>query len=454
MVRALATAALIVSATPACGGHVHHPSPVAAGDDITLYRDLALVRQRIELDVPATPTTITVKAAAGLTGEQVIVFDRGGTTITGVHVLAPLAPKAAAAPQVETPCGEDGCASDDPSPPDDIHVELPGLGSDAPLDAATPASATTIMIDVSAAKPGHYAITIGYVTERLHWDAAYTMTTTPAREQAVLRGAIAVRNTTGIVFPPATLHVVDAELGGWRTRTAEHLATSFVGGTPSSTPAATPRDIGAAAIGDGETRIELAGISAPRRMRSVLVYDPIGVRLDNAIPGPVRDVSLGVTPAAPTRITESFEVRRDEHSTAGLPSGPVRLLERRPDGTLHVLGESRLFDAATRVAEVDTIAVGTADGVTGHRTRRELTIDDDRRRLTEEFEITLDNTREHSVGVLIREHLYRGQNWVLAYPQGTWHPAKEGAQQISLRTDVPAKAQAKILYVVVYTWGQ
>lgn len=442
---------VVLVALAACGGAPgHRAAVVTANDDITLYRDLALVRQRVELTATAEGAThVAIKASAGLTGEQVVVFDRGGTVVTAVHVKGPPPKRAAGsdAPPVDPACGDEGCATPDDPETEEPPVPKPADGEPAPI------APTTIVLDVYAPKAGRFAITIGYLTEHLHWDAAYTMTTTPERLEAVLHGAIAVRNTTGIVFPPATLHVIDAELGGWRSRTAEHLATSFVGGTPSSTPAAAPRDVGIAAIGSGETRIELAGISAPRSMRSVLVYDPIGTKLDNAIPGPVRDAQLGVTPVAATRITESFEIRRDEHGAVGLPAGPVRLLERRLDGTLHVLGESRLFDAATRVADVDTIAVGTADDVTGHRTRRELTIDDERKRITEEFEITLDNAREHAVGVLIREHLYRGQNWVLAY-ESTKHPDKEGAQQITMRTDVPAKAHAKVLYVVVYTWGQ
>jgi hypothetical protein len=446
----MVTRAAFVLALAACHGHVRHASPPLAGDDISLYRDLALVRQRVDFDLPATPTTVTLKAAAGLTGEQVVVLDRGGTAVTGVHVQASAATPAPKKPEddelkIEAECNSpDGCAEESGQPDTSNDDAEPAQG---------PAAPTTIALDVTAPHAGHYAVTLAYVTDRLHWDAAYTMTTTPAREAAVLHGAIAVRNATGIAFPNATLHVIDAELGNWRARTAEHLATAFVGGTPSSTPAATPRDVGTATIGEGETRVELAGISAPRRMRAVLVYDPIGTKLDNTIPGPVRDATLGVTPAATSRITESFEVRRDERATTGLPAGPVRLLERRPDGTLHVLGESRLFDAATRVAAVDTIAVGTADGVTGKRERREITIDDDRRKLVEEFVITLDNTRDAKVDVLIREHLYRGQNWGIAW-WSVKEAVKEGAQQFAMRTDVPAKGQAKIMYVVVYTWGQ
>ena len=431
----------LVVAIAACGGHAAHPVERDAPNDVTLYRDVALVRQRVEVTVTAGASSVTAHVAAAVTGQQLVVLDRGGLDVRAIHVVEPVVPIAAPAPP--PPADEDT----DAAPGDDSH-----LGEPEPQPEAPPfAPPTDVILDIAAPHAGAYAIVLAYTTNRLQWDADYTMTTTPARDRAVLRGAIAVRNTTGIAFAAAALHVIDADLGGWRTRTAEHLATTLVGGTPSTTPAATPRDLGVASLVTGETRVEIAGISAPRAMHSVLVYDPIGTKLDNASVTPVRDDKLGIEPAAPTRITESFEVQRDERTSSGLPAGPVRLLERRPDGALGVLGESRLFDAATRVADVDTIAIGTAEGVVGHRERRELTIDDARQRLTEEFVITLDNTRDHEVGVLVREHLYRGQNWNVAF-ESTKRPAKEGAQQFSMRSSVPAKSQQKILYVVVYTW--
>jgi hypothetical protein len=100
--------------------------------------------------------------------------------------------------------------------------------------------------------------------------------------------------------------------------------------------------------------------------------------------------------------------------------------------------------------------VGGDDIVVSHagtRERRELTIDDENRRIVEEFVITLDNQREAPASVVVREHLYRGQNWTLAYHSAA-AASKEGAQQIALRAEVPAKSKLKILYVVVYTWGQ
>ncbi|HEY5944305.1 MAG TPA: hypothetical protein VIV40_02390 [Kofleriaceae bacterium] len=438
-----------------CGARPATPKQTRVGDDITLYRDFAVIRQRIELDVPATPTTVTVKIASGIAADQVMVIDRGGLAISALHAQTDPSAKQAEEAQQLVDVLKKGTMPEveDPPPPEpeDPDAEAQPEPALEPIHQ-TDGKPTELRIDVAPAHAGKYAIVIGYITNRLHWDVAYTMTANPRRDRGELRGALAIRNTTGIALHAANARLVDAELGAWRGKTAEQLATSLVGGTQASTAPATPRDLGPIDIGGGETRVDLMPTST-RTMRSVLVYDPIGSKLDNPGAAPLRDPRLGLEPPPSTRVTESFEVARDEATSTGLPAGPVRLLERRSDGSLVVLGESRLFEATSRVAKVDTIAVGTADSVTGTRERRELTIDDENRRIVEEFVITLDNQREAAASVLVREHLYRGQNWTLAYNSAT-AAAKEGAQQIALRAEVPAKSKLKILYVVVYTLGQ
>ena len=439
-------ARLLVVALVACGARPQTVKPAAVGDDITLYRDLAVIRQRVVIDVSAKQTSAKVLVAAGVAGDHVMVLDRGGLTVHAVH--GPTNPQTTI-DEIEEPAFDEG--ADDPmgqlEPPEPEPEPEPAVDKE-PL--AKDAKPTEIVLDVSAPRPGKYAIVIGYVTNRVEWDVAYTMSATPQRDRAVLRGALAIKNRTGIPIRAATARIFDAELGAWRGKTAEQLATALVGGTPASTQPATPRELGALAIGQGETRVELVRLP-PHKMSSVLVYDPIGTKLDNPGAAPLRDIRLGIDPPAGSRVTESFEVTRDE-STVGLPSGPVRLLEQRADGSIIVLGESRLFEQAARAAKLDTIAVGTAEGVTGARERRELTTDDDNRRLVEEFVITIDNQRPHKARVLLREHLYRGQNWTLAY-HSAQSAAKEGPQQIALRVDVPARSKLKVLYVVVYTWG-
>ena len=400
--------ALLVVTLIACGPRAVIPTTKVAGDEITLYRDRAVIRQRVEVDLVGERAVIAVALPAAVHIEDVVVVGRG--QLTTAELSGPSA------------------------------LPTPGMVNEP----------TEMQLVVSAPRKGKHAVDLAYVTDRLKWDAAYTMTTTAARDRVTLRGAIAIRNTTGIVLR-ATAYVVDSDLGPWRGRIADQLGSSLVGTTSSTTPIAMPRLLGRVELAAGETRVELLPDEPPRPMRSVLVFDPVGTKLDQGGSAPIRDASLGVEQAVPSRVTESFEIPRKIPSSEGLPGGPVRLLQRNPDGSLSVLGEARLFDVATRVAEVDTIAIGTAEGVTGRRERRELTINDDDKRLVEEFVLTITNTRTRPVEIVLREHLYRGQNWTLAF-QTAREPTKEGPQQISLRTTVPASGEAKVLYVVVYTW--
>jgi len=401
----------------ACGARTAAPvADARAPATVILYRDRALVAQRVIADVPpAAKATIQLEVAAGVSPDDVFLVD-GGVTISDLRVIGGAIARPAVEPAV-----------------------------------APPAKPTKIELRVTAPRAGRYTLRLGYLTDRITWEAAYTLTTTAERERGLLRGAVAVRNATGLALPSVRLSLVDSDHALARARAAEQLSTKLVKTQASTTPVAVPRELGVIALVEGDTRVELLP-ELSRELRSVLVYDPIGTKLDRNLDYPVRDASLGIHPPPSPHVTESFEIKRDRKATAGLPGGPVRLLERRPDGSLAVLGEARMFDSSTRVAEVDTVALGTAEGVVGKRERRELTVDDDNARISEEFVISIDNKRARPIEVVLREHLYRHQTWHLAYYSSSVVAKQEGAQQISLRLQVPAKTKSRILYVVVYPW--
>jgi len=402
MVRA--TLVLLAS----CGARMHADSPPDA-DEVTLYRDHALVAQRVEVAVPeAAVGTIRVAVAAGVSAQDVALVDRDGLSIAQVHVV--------------------------------------GL---APADSQA-TEPTTLELAIAAPHAGHFIAELAYVTSKLRWEAGYTLTAPPSHDQATLHGSIAITNATGITFHRAHVNVVDAELGMWRGEVAERVAGTLVGASEGGHAEASPRSLGRIELPPGETRVDLLPDSRPRPMRSVLVYDPIGTKLDTDTTDPVRDVGLGVSQPASARVDESFEIDRDD-TTSGLPGGPVQLVERAADGSLVVLAAARMFDRSTSKANVDTIAIGTATGVSGHRERRDISIDDAAKRLTEEFTITIDNTRPRPISVVLREHLYRSKSWTLAYYSAP-RAEQEGTQQVSMHVDVPAKQSLAILYVAVYSW--
>ena len=75
--------ALFLLAALGCGPRAAKPTTTASGDEITRYRDRAVIKQRVELEVPvADRATVTVQIAAGVGIEDVVVLDRGELTIS------------------------------------------------------------------------------------------------------------------------------------------------------------------------------------------------------------------------------------------------------------------------------------------------------------------------------------------------------------------------------------
>lgn len=411
------------------------------GPAVTFYRDRAIVRQRVEIEIPDTGiATVRVRVARGVVADDVLVLEREGLQVSSIRAVGEAAPPVEddAAPDVDDEREIDAELDGELEEESDGESEK-AIDAEPPVDEAPPVAPAELDILVTSARTGKAALSIGYTTTDLRWAAAYTLITTPAREQATLRGAIAIRNTTGIAYPNAALRLVDADLGAG-ARSEKQLAAAMLG--PAGKPA---RELGQLDLVDGELRVPLID-DTRRTLETALVFDPVGTALDRKADAPDRDPSLGARQTS-TRVTETYEIRRDAR-TVGLPGGPARLLERGPTGTLTLVAEARLFDASTRDAAVDTFTVGTAPGVTGRRERREVTIDM-KGNVAEDFVITIENTRPRPIDIVLREHLYRGQNWSLAYHSA---PAtKEGAQQFVMHTRVPARGKTTVLYVVVYT---
>ncbi|CAN5912200.1 hypothetical protein BH11MYX2_BH11MYX2_01170 [soil metagenome] len=289
---------------------------------------------------------------------------------------------------------------------------------------------TQVAFDVVAKRPGTYTTMLEYELPTLSWSATYTLTTTPTRSTVTVRGALGVLNTSGASLSHAHVSLLDQDL--------------------SSDEKPTPLDLGMVDIPMGDSRIELLANDAPRTLQTVLVYDPIGTRLDEPSPATNTDPELGAHVPISPRVIENYELPRPKSQPAGLPKGPARLFERGADGQLRLLGQTELFGPETLVATADMIAIGAVKDVTGARERRDFSSDVDTHRVTEELWITLTSKRATPVDVVVREHMYRGLNWGIGY-QSVPDFQKEGAQQLAARVKVPAHGQTRIVYVVVYT---
>jgi hypothetical protein len=387
MVRA---AFLLVALSAACGSlHASRRQARASADaTITLYRDAAFVEEEIVVDVAEGEGRARLPRPAGVDVSALMIDS------------------------------------------DDVLVHG--------WTAVERADERAIVVDVVARASGKARFTMRYVTDRVTWQASYTLIDDHGHGR--LHGALGLTNRTGRQWASARFYVID------RPRpSAPPTAAAF-----EQQAVAVP---GTYAVRPGGQRLDLALHGGELALQPTLVYDPVGPRLDSATMRPQTDESYGVE-KWPSAVDESLLVDLLRVADGPLPAGPVRVFTVGEGGALVWRGEGRLLPPAADASLYTTVAVGRSPLVTGTRRRTDFAIDHDQLRLVEEVTLTLHNSGERVADVLVREHLYRGLCWTLAYHSTGERVAKEGAQQIGLGVNVPAGGDATVMYRVLYEWDE
>jgi len=428
-----AVAALIVGG-PGCAlfgrGHAGAGGGAPADVRIVLYRDRALVDEPIDAVVRDHRAVLPLPLGVG-PAELVIVGD-GARVVAWSAAAADGQRDVAAVAGPRTTRGrllgvdETGVALLD----GDV-VHLVG-GVEILAGAVRPA----VEVEVEGGD-GRRRFHLRYATDRLPWQASYTLVDHAGR--ARLRGALTVDNQTGRRWQRAAIAVVDGP-----------APDPIAGGGAPPPPARMP---GRYAIEPGPQRLELALRDRTLAVGSLLVFDPVGASLDHPTNPPESDPGYGVR-RWPAALDETVKIDLAAVADVALPAGPVRLATVLADGALRWQGEGKLLPPAADAERYLTVAIGDVDDVRGARQRTDFVRDDAGQRLVEEIRITLTSTRATAVEVLVREHMYRGPCWTLAYHSTGDGVAKEGEQQIALTTTVPPAGTTTVMYRVVYHWSE
>ncbi|HVV87495.1 MAG TPA: hypothetical protein VHE35_30850, partial [Kofleriaceae bacterium] len=427
---AAAAAAMVAVAATGCA-HLGFGRAREAPADvrIVLYRDRALVDERI--DAVVRGGQVELPRPAGVAAEDLAI------TSDDVQVRA----WAAAAPDGQRDVtavsgartahgrllgyGDDGVVLLEP---DGVH-----LVGGAELLAGAVRPPIVARVD---GREGRATFHLRYPTDRVTWQASYTLVDHGGKGR--LRGALTVDNQTGRRWHRVALSVIDAPVPDPQTGGGDLPALVRLPGRYELEP--------------GPQRLELALRDRPLALESTLVYDPVGPGLDRTGSSPERDAMYGVRDW-PDNLAETVKIDLGSVADVQLPSGPVRLASVDAGGALRWRGEGELLPPAAGAARYLTVTVGRADDVTGSRKRTDFVVDDLRQRLYEEIAVTVTNKRAVPVDVLVREHLYRGQCWMLAYHSTGDRVDKEGTQRIALGATVPAAGSVTVVYRVVYHWS-
>jgi hypothetical protein len=450
----IAALALVVG----CGGKVAAPRPLVAGPAAPadrdrevvaiLYRDGVLIRDRRWVTIGAAPLAFEVTLPDSVPPDDILVSP-GVPSPRPAPPPPPPPPPTKRGPAPPPPAAVAAPLRDLLGAIDAEHAERSdgsvwiapagsGLTVRAPDLAIGGGTGPRLTARISAATPGRYPIDLVYVTDAMSWHASYALVAAGAT--GALHGAVVIDNRASVAPGPSQVAIVDDAM----TRGVRDAVTAIV--TPPAGEAATTIVLpGLVELGAGELAVDAVGGTRAVGVREVLVYDPIGARFDAAGRTPMQDESYGSAPPSPI-VAEAVELTVAAGPT--LAAGAVRLIERVAGGRLQLRGVGTL---RTDVAGATTISVGRAPSVTGRRRRVDFSVDVRSKRLVEEFSVTLTNQGDRPAAVIVREHPYRGYQWHLAYAS-TDQVTKEAPQLLAFHAQVPAHGEAKIDYVVVYTW--
>lgn len=131
-----------------------------------------------------------------------------------------------------------------------------------------------------------------------------------------------------------------------------------------------------------------------------------------------------------------------------LPAGYLRVLAQDSHGVPQFIGEGRIGD--TPRGSDASIVLGTAFDLRAARERTAFHVDPAGRTLDEAFRVTLSNAGSAARTITVREHPDRWREWKLA--SSSIAPARQTADTLEFRVNVPANGKAVLDYAVHYRW--
>jgi hypothetical protein len=317
----------------------------------------------------------------------------------------------------------------------------------------------TLLWNVNSPKAGRHQVRMGYQTSGLTWRADYNVTLNEKNDKADLSAWVTLLNVCGRSFEQAKLKLVagdvqrvqprggnmaprammakaamaDAEMGFQEKSFAEfHLYTL-------------PRPIDVPQNASQQIALfpSVTGVPAEK----LLVYEGAAMMWGGSEPVDGRE--FGQT--GNTKVDIYVRLTNDKASNMGmpLPAGKMRVFQRDDaDGSLEFIGEDVIKH--TPRDEKVLIRLGSAFDVVGERTQVDFKIDRARRQMTESFKIEIRNRKDQPATVLVRESLYRWNNWQITASSQAWD--KVNASTVQFTVDAAANSVSTVTYTVQYSW--
>ncbi|MGD0651069.1 MAG: DUF4139 domain-containing protein [Verrucomicrobiia bacterium] len=315
----------------------------------------------------------------------------------------------------------------------------------------------TLVWKLTTEKTGEQLVEIAYQTAGINWQSDYNAVLNAKDTALDLGGWVTINNQSGATYKDAKLKLIAGDVrriqppqtmpmsgiarrgmvageGGFEEKAffEYHLYTL---GRPTT-------------VANNQTKqIELLK-TADVPVEKVYLYE--GAPQFRWYGGLVTDAGYG-SEGGNKKVNVIIEVKnsQDNHMGMPLPKGKVRLYKRDPaDASLEFIGEDQIDH--TPKDETVRLHIGDAFDIVGERKRTNFSTDSARHVMIESFEIRVRNHKDEAVEVLVKEPLYRWNNWEITESSHKW--TKYDSSTIHFPVQVAKDGEQVITYTVRYTW--
>lgn len=313
---------------------------------------------------------------------------------------------------------------------------------------------------LTSSRGGTQNAEISYLAKQLSWDCNYVVVLNETDSRLNLTGWVTLRNNSGTSFKNAGLKLVAGDLNLVQDNLQK---AAYAMGAMARNEAAVPQFQQkelfeyklyslqrTTDLADNETKqIELVS-GTDVRAKKIFVYDGLadawqswwnnsGYR-DQKTFGQQSNPKMGVF--------ISFLNSKDGGLGVPLPKGKIRVYKKDADGKEQFIGEDQI-DHTPKDEEV-RLYLGNAFDIVGSRVQKDFRVIVPGHSVEEKFEITVKNHKDEDVEVLVYEHPWRWNEWVVTKSDQKWEKVDQSTVRFPVK--VERNSEKKISYTVRYTW--
>ena len=312
---------------------------------------------------------------------------------------------------------------------------------------------------LSSDKKGKTDLELSYLTNDIYWKADYNFLIDDSGKKADLVGWLSLTNRTGTSFKKANIQLLAGDVNRVQPQPMMQYAKHEAMAMMRQPVLASERSLDeyhvyaipfASDLLNGETKqvqfLDADNIDVTKR----LVFDG-AKRQPGVQPGAEyirQNRQYGVESHEDVWIMRGFKNDEKSHLGVPLPQGKLRFYKREQASGIQFVGENMIEH--TPKGETVELYSGNAFDIVAKRSRTGALFIEDKRTISETFEIILRNHKKVAEKVFVVEHLDRTANWKIAEGKHTWK--KLNSHTVETVVELPADAEVKVTYNVNYTW--